>query len=68
MYNSYYSACEDSYMFRLHKVVIIRLGKTNPKSMPGYVWLGDSTTARFKSYTIEVLLKPTSKFVIRVAQ
>jgi hypothetical protein len=45
-------------MFRLNKVATIRLGKTNLKSLPGYGWLGDSTTALFKSHTIEVLLKP----------
>jgi hypothetical protein len=68
MNNSYYSACEDSYMFRLHTVAITRLSKTNLKSLPRYGWLGDSTTARFKIQTNEVLLKPSSKIVIRVAQ
>jgi len=68
MNNFYCSACEDSYMFQLHAVAIIRLSKTNLKSLQRYGWLGDSTTARFKSQTTEVLLKQTSKCVIRVAQ
>jgi len=36
MNNFYCSACEDSYMFQLHAVAIIRLSKTNLKSLQRY--------------------------------
>ena len=37
MYNYYYSACKDSDMLWLHKVAIIRVGKTNLESLPARV-------------------------------